>query len=421
MKYFEFKNSRGLIRLSIILTGALLLLSSPFSWASKTCSELYSKDSVANFATEVEQKTAVGNLRKNFALDPTYKVEVPDQSSIKNQCNLGTCHLYSWVSLLEHDYKTSVHADIKISTHYLSALHWIRKSLDLLESNSGDEVNVQLGAHIFGSRWSILSSGIVPDEVWTGSRDFQSAPLSAKITEYVKNITARAKWEISKQTEASQIEKIRKKAKNDVLSVFQNLIGNIPNNFTFQGKEYTPVSFQKTFFPDLSKPITHIIVASDRKAQTTLDQSSQSYSLISANIDTIESTVRKLLDQGQNVYIGYDHNAQFVDVKTGIMSIGAFELPSGGGPLSREQRSFFKMSSGDHAVQLVGYDYDPKTNRVIKWKLKNSWGEKLGDNGYFHMFNDYFRAFVSSVSFYSNPEFTPAIEKINPTQLNLGF
>ncbi len=352
-------------------------------------------------------------------LDPTYKIEIPEQSDIKNQCSLGTCHLYSWVSLLEHDYKMLTKADIKISTHYLSALHWRRRSLEMLDSSGDDQVNVKMGAHVYASRRSILNSGIIPDEAWTGSRDFQSAPLAARITEYIKNITARAKWDISKQTDSVKAKAIREKARNEILAIFENLVGKIPTFFTFQGKEFTPTSFQKTYFSDLNKPITQIFVSPIRKARTSLDQSGQLFTIITTDLDTVESTTRKLLDHGQNVYISYEHNGQFVDAKSGVMSISAFDFPSGAGPLSRDQRAFFKTESNGHAVQIVGYDIDPRTNKVIKWKLKNSWGDKSGDHGYYHMYNDYFRAFITSISFFSNPDFTPKVIDKIPTQLDI--
>jgi bleomycin hydrolase len=165
--------------------------------------------------------------------------------------------------------------------------------------------------------------------------------------------------------------------------------------------------------------VTEIRISSSGKAATTLKQAGDSYTVISANIDVVEKTLRKLLDQGQNVYLTYENDAQFVDSKTGIMSISMFEIPEGGEPLSREQREYFNIHSGGHAVQVVGYDFDPKTNKVIKWKIKNSWGENFGDHGYYHMYNDYFRHFVTGLSFYSNSKGTPKIKKEDPVQLHL--
>jgi bleomycin hydrolase len=243
--------------------------------------------------------------------------------------------------------------------------------------------------------------------------------LSTRITEYIKNIIARAKWDVSSEVDQGKIKQIKQKAQQQIVDVFKNLVGEIPTKFQYQGHEYTPQSFQKTFFSEINKPVTQILINPERKADTALEQAGSGFTVISANIDVTENTVRKLLDQGHNVYLSYDHNAQFIDQKTGVMSISAFDLPRGAGPLNRKQRTYFKMASGGHAVQLVGYDFDPKTNKVIKWKMKNSWGEKSGDGGYYHMFNDYFRAFVTSVSFYSDPNFTPKITEHKPVQMQL--
>lgn len=196
-----------------VLTAVLLLLPSQSAFANNSCAQLFNSVPIRDTDNYLTEPRQFGYIKKGFILDPQYKVEIPDQSDIKNQCNLDTCHLHSWASKLEHDYKAANNEDIKISTHYLSISHWIRRSLELIDASSGDQVNIQLGANVYASRRSILNSGIIPDEVWTGSRDFQSNPLSSRITEYVKNIVARAKWEINRQTDPIKTQKIRELAK----------------------------------------------------------------------------------------------------------------------------------------------------------------------------------------------------------------
>ncbi len=363
-----------------------------------------------------------GHLREDFVPNTKYKVEVTEQSEIKNQCNLGTCHLYSWMSQLDQNRLAQAKSPIKISHHYLSLIHWIRESFDKLEKNEDkDDIAVQLGANVLGSRFSIFQSGIIPDQVWTGSRDFHTGALSGRISEYVQNIIGKAKWEIDQQGDEKKREQIRENAKKQIFAVFENIVGKIPTKFVYEGKVYTPQSFQRIHFPELMQPITVLGASYDRKAKTVLQYETPFFKMISTDLDSIEQTARELLDKGQNVYLGYDHNSDFVDVKTGTMSISAFNLPPGGGPLSRLQRAYFKVPPGGHAVQIVGYDVDPKTNKVARWKIKNSWGDKMGDAGYFHMYRDFFRAFVVTISYFSDADVTPEIQRVDPKQLNLEF
>lgn len=382
---------------------------SPTAHAALTCRSLFGD-------------SRYGQLREDFVPNTKYKVEVTEQSEIKNQCNLGTCHLYSWMSQLDQDRLARAKSPIQISHHYLSVSHWIRESIEKLdETEAKNDVAVQLGATVLGSRYSIFQSGIIPEQAWTGSRDFHVGALSGRISEYVQNIIGKAKWEIDQQVDKKKREQIREKAKMQIIALFENIVGEIPKTFTYEGKVYTPQSFQRTFFPELLDPMTIVAVSPDRKAETILQYETPYFKTISTDLDTVEQTARELLDQGRNVYLSYDHNSDFVDVKTGTMSIAAFNLPPGGGPLTREQRSYFRVAPGGHAVQIVGYDVDPKTNKVTRWKIKNSWGEKMGDAGYFHMYRDFFRAFVMSVSYYSDAGVQPEIQKVAPRQLDLKF
>jgi hypothetical protein len=202
------------IGLYSVLTALMLLLSPLQSHAQVQCRELF-----------------YGKVKKDFVHDPTYKVLIPDQSEIKNQCALSTCHLYSWASMLEHKYKEKYHEDIKISTHYLSVSHWVRRSLEALKEGPEDQVSMGLEANVFASRWAILTYGIIPDEAWTASRDFQVAPLSKRISEYLKNIVARAKWDMSSQVDEAKIRQIRVQGENKILDVFKNLVGEMPSQF----------------------------------------------------------------------------------------------------------------------------------------------------------------------------------------------
>jgi bleomycin hydrolase len=362
-----------------------------------------------------------GTLKSNFNHNSNYKVEVRDQSEIKNQCGLGTCHLHSWVSQLEHQ-SIRDELNIKISTHYLVAMHWLHSSLEKLDTPYPADTKVNLGAGMFASRKLILTYGVIPDAAWTGSRDFQKEIYSKRIEEYIGNVLARTKWKAAREADPKKQKALIENGKAEIRGIFKNLVGELPLTFSYDRARFTPHMFLNTYFPEMKRPMVQMLANEGRKDKNEVEATG-SYVLVKTNLDQIEKTARELLDKGLVIYVSYEHNAQFVDSTTGIMSIGAFNFPHSAAPLSREQRDYFGRTEGGHAVQIVGYDLNPKTGKVIKWKMKNSWGEAKGDGGYYHMYNDYFRAFIKSISFFKDAMIKlPAnevVEESGPAQLNL--
>lgn len=397
------------------LAGLLLLFATNMAMAEgPSCKAVFSTGKAAS-------ATRYGMLRPEFRHERTYSVDLEKQSSVKDQCSLGTCHLHSWVSHLERNAVVEHNQSIKISTHYLSARHWFERSMQVLSSASAEGVEVSLGASVLMSRDSILKFGLIPDSAWTGKRDFQSAPLSARITEFITNITARAKWRAAREIDPQKREEILSQAKSQIAAIFQDVIGEVPDRFEFKGKTHTPNSFMNEYFPELAKPLVVMMVARAEKGKTRVEELGAD-TVVLTSVDTAAQTARRLLDDGKNVYLAYSHARPYVDSKTGIMSISAFRIPDGAEPLTREQRDHFEIDTGGHAVQLVGYDADPATGRISKWKIKNSWGDKSGDNGYYHMYDDYFRAFVKGVSFAKDAGIDLPVSEINrPKQLALPF
>lgn len=340
------------------------------------------------------------------------------QSSVKDQCGLGTCHLHSWVSQLETDYRARTGRGIKLSTHYLSVVHWFESTIRTLTSDTAG-VETSLGMDPVASQWVMLRRGLMPDVAWQGSRIFQERPLANRMTEYLRNIVARTKAQNRAHPQKRQ-ENIER-AIHEIDQVFDDFVGGFSPEFTYNNRRYTPDSFREAFFPDLGKPVVYMWANSGRREKTSV-QNHGYYTHVNTGIDVLERTAKTLIDQGQSVYVGYENNTNFITTRDGIMSIAAFNMPRNGRPLSRTQRASFDIHDGGHAVQIVGYDQDPTTGRIIKWKVKNSWGRLAGDQGYYHMYNDFFRAFVSSLTFYRNDRIPLPANEVPPSeQLELNF
>lgn len=47
-----------------------------------------------------------------------------------------------------------------------------------------------------------------------------------------------------------------------------------------------------------------------------------------------------------------------------------------------------------HAMVITAVHIDPSTNKPVRYKVENSWGDKVGDKGYFVMTDAWFEQCV---------------------------
>ncbi|CAF0736161.1 unnamed protein product [Rotaria sordida] len=86
-----------------------------------------------------------------------------------------------------------------------------------------------------------------------------------------------------------------------------------------------------------------------------------------------EKTMAEALVNNGPLFIGLDADSQlFMFYKAGVLSISNC-------PTARQDM--------DHAMVVVGYGYD-STLRMSYWIIKNSWGQKWGENGYLRLVKD---------------------------------
>ena len=81
----------------------------------------------------------------------------------------------------------------------------------------------------------------------------------------------------------------------------------------------------------------------------------------------------------------------------GIMSVSGFAVPEdarmAGFSVLKGLQDF---DDAQHVAVIVGADLGPD-GRVVKFKLRNSWGADRGDRGFYHMYRDYFETFAYHV------------------------
>lgn len=90
------------------------------------------------------------------------------------------------------------------------------------------------------------------------------------------------------------------------------------------------------------------------------------------------------MQAGETVWFGCDVG-QFSDRKSGVMAVNTYDFDSSLDlTFSQDKagRLDYSESLMTHAMVLTGVDLDD-SGQPLKWKVENSWGDKVGSKGYF--------------------------------------
>ncbi len=115
----------------------------------------------------------------------------------------------------------------------------------------------------------------------------------------------------------------------------------------------------------------------------------------------MKDCVRRILtEQGIPVWFGADCHPM-MDRESGAWAADLFEygrVYNADFDMNKRDRVRFADSAMNHAMAFVGVDVadDGKTTR--RWRVENSWGEKIADKGYFTMSDDWFTEYVYEVA-----------------------
>ncbi|MDE2039945.1 MAG: hypothetical protein KGO96_09495 [Elusimicrobia bacterium] len=118
---------------------------------------------------------------------------------------------------------------------------------------------------------------------------------------------------------------------------------------------------------------------------------------------TMRRQAAEAIRGGQAVWFAADIG-QDVDHASGIMHPelfdrdGVYNFPAGerSKPLSRRQRAYYHLIGPSHAMLLTGLD-EPEAGKLVKFKVENSWGDKYGSRGVYHLYPPWFDQYVFEI------------------------
>ena len=115
----------------------------------------------------------------------------------------------------------------------------------------------------------------------------------------------------------------------------------------------------------------------------------------------MKDCVRRILEeQGIPVWFGADCHPM-MDRENGAWATDLFEygrVYDVDFDLDKEARVRYADSAMNHAMAFVGVDVADDGRTTRRWRVENSWGDKIADKGYFTMSDDWFTEYVYEVA-----------------------
>lgn len=115
-------------------------------------------------------------------------------------------------------------------------------------------------------------------------------------------------------------------------------------------------------------------------------------------MDELRKLTIKQLKDGKPVWFGSDVG-QFSEEKGGYLTSDILEVGNLLGTtfnMTKEERLDYGDSCMTHAMVITGVDLDD-AGKPVRWKVENSWGEDVGEKGYYVMDDAWFGEFAYQI------------------------
>lgn len=261
-----------------------------------------------------------------------------------------------------------------------------------------------------GGQWDMIVSifqkyGVVPKTVMPeSSNSSNSRDLNNYLNKKLRKDAVALRQLVAEGKTAEDIQTAKEAMLEDIYRFLATSLGTPPETFDFEyrdeDKNYhidrnlTPQSFYENYVGvDLDDYVSII------NAPTADKPYNQSYTVemlgnvvggkevkyLNVDMPTFKKLAIAQLEQGESVWFGCDVG-QSSTRDTGIMALDAYDINDLFDidfTMTKAERLDFGESLMTHAMVLTGVDLID--GESTKWKVENSWGEKVGTNGFFVM------------------------------------
>lgn len=357
---------------------------------------------------------------RQSAIDNDYVFSIDlTKDAVSNQKASGRCWMFAALNTFRH----KLISDFKLENFELSQAHtffWDKyeKSnwfLEQIIATADQEISSRKVKFLLdtpqqdGGQWDMVVAlfekyGVVPKSVYPESI---SSSASRELNQYLNKLL-RQDAQILRDllAKGASPEEVQTQKENLLQEIFNFLAVNLglpPRSFDFAYRDkdnvyhrdtnVTPQAFYEKYVGLKLSDYVSII-----NAPTTDKPYNKSYTVellgnvvgapavryLNVEMNRFKELAIAQLKSGESVWFGSDVG-QSSNRQTGIMATNTYDFSSGLGihfHQDKAGRLDYSESLMTHAMVLTGVDLDDN-EQPLKWKVENSWGDKVGDKGYF--------------------------------------
>ena len=319
-------------------------------------------------------------------------------TSVKGQDRTGTCWCFATTSFLETELIRMGKGEFDLSEMFFIRNAYKTKALSYVRFHG--KTNFGQGGQAHDVVNEIAENGIVPESVYSGkvygqekhNHSEQNAVLKGMLDGVIKSRKPTPVWE---------------NAYNSVLDAY---LGEVPASFTFEGKTYTPESFEKYLGINPDDYIELTSYSHNPYYESFVLEMPDNWSYdgyYNLPVDDLIDVMKKAITEGYSVAWDGDMSDKGFSHKNGVAIVpeddwenmsdevkdSVFVKPGKEKQITQEMRqeAFANYTvTDDHLMHLTGMAKDK--NGTYYFLTKNSWGPESNDfGGYLYMSESFVR------------------------------
>lgn len=372
-------------------------------------------------------------IQSDELMKPVFSVEVPEKQDVPNQKQSGRCWMFAALNTMRYNLTKNLGlpADFELSQNFINFWDKFEKSNYFLENvlaTAEEPITSRKVAFLMqtpqedGGQWDMLCSliekhGLAPKSAMEETYNSEhSGELNNVLNTKLRKNAKVLRQMVADKGSDDEINSKKETMLNEIYQILVYTLGKPAEKFDFEyydnnhdyhmKKDLTPIDFYHQFLNlDLEDYVSIINSPTDDKPFNdtyTIEMlgsvvGGRSVKHLNLEIEEMKDLAIKQLKDGESVWFGCDVGKES-DRKKGIMDTNQFhkdELLGADLSMSKADRLNYGESLMTHAMVLTGVDL--VDGQPTKWKVENSWGDKVGTKGYFAMSDDWFDKFVYQV------------------------